>query len=60
MLAEKYIIPKYFSFIPLLLPPTNNSAPLWCMKGGGGETFLELLTFSFSFTALVCVCIEYW
>ena len=36
---QKYIIPKYFSFIPLLLPPTNNSAPLWCMKGGEGELF---------------------
>ena len=49
---QKYIIPKYFSFIPLLLPPTNNSAPLWCMVGGGcsgrgGGSFLELWTFSF-------------
>ena len=47
-------------FIPLLVSPSNNSAPLWCMTGGGVGTSLELFTFSFSFTALVCVCIEYW
>ena len=52
---QKYIIPKYFSFIPLLLPPTNNSAPLWCMKGGRGNFSRTFNIFFFIHCTGVCL-----